>query len=1197
MDRVVFRLRQLPQYVDRLDTVQLLSKALGIGASEIRIFSLACSVDPWLPSKVATLMFDDVVGIHHALQEGGRPGIAKLGDEWSIAVENFRDALVLDTHFRGLTPLYDPVSHQADCIAISGLASHPFGSWQPKGHPKTFMWIRDALPQSLPSVRPILYGYDTTLLRSRSFQSIFDLAIGLIGQLKANGWSSPTCKPLVFLAHSLGGVVLKQAFVSLANRIERDDGILRAMKGAVFFGVPNLGMEQSHLLAVVDGQPNEQLIADLSPESAYLQKLDKQFNGISCLQDALLYWCYETRKSPTVILNSKNVWSKSGLEEVLVTPDSATRGLYGTSTGLDFIFPINEDHSNMVKFSENDPNYSVVVQKLLQIFSAGEMSESKPTTTGISHLGTTIAQGPINVRAYQGPNFQSVLNSLEVAERDRRLEEIEGTFGNTFDWIYDRSEPGFTEWLRNGTGLFWIHGKPGSGKSTLMKFIFQDDRTADLLADWKEEITYVRGAFFFHYRGSSLQKSFEGLLRSIIGQILTELPSLFDSLKPLFDHATIVWTLPMLKKAFNNILRQNTVPLHLCLFLDALDEYDGRLEFICQFLNELGAIPPNPNKSIKICFSSRPWDIFVNTFQNCPNLQIHDFTTKDIEDYCLGSIRAERLPYSVSLEDLIPDIVARSRGVFLWVRLVVKDLARATRLKSMDKTELEILLQSSPTELDAYYAEIITRIPHIHRWKTYALLEVTVRSRVPLGAYDLIRAISCSEFRTYQDAYQAFVKLKKRTFYDSEELVVRELSKYCGGLIEVINSGPYIRYIQVLHQTVEDFVLDPKFKQIVLGDRAKITVENGNTFLAKSLFVRSAFQTIASSYSEITPETNASTYANAAERTTGRSLRMFLNSIPTHIFEVQSSDTPELQVSGPLAYAVYAGLRLYVIESLIDAPDLIRNSGRPLLSHAILGLGLDRFPEEELLKIAKLLLDRGFTIHRDPEAFRRLITSIVRSLQAKNVLVNQLVVTPRPRHVGLVELFLDHGQDPNVKIQTLGDPRDVEFTPLHVGPFIIANMLLDRGASPNELSSTNMTPLDNICSCYLRWRVEKSVQRPQVQEIYKLVCSIAARGGKLKNVKNEYWKEFLEDISLFGWPIDVLQSCTSSPSQRGTSSQSFSQSLNRSFDRSPGQMATRRLSHHRNRVSSDQQSNSSPDLLPRSSLRSKIKKIAFSVMC
>lgn len=111
---MVFRLRQLPPHADRLDTVKLLGKALAIDPSAIRIFSLARSVDPWIPGKTATLMFDDAGRVLDILESGKQPNITHSGDEWRIQVDNHRNKLVLDVNFWGLTSLYDPSSHVAE---------------------------------------------------------------------------------------------------------------------------------------------------------------------------------------------------------------------------------------------------------------------------------------------------------------------------------------------------------------------------------------------------------------------------------------------------------------------------------------------------------------------------------------------------------------------------------------------------------------------------------------------------------------------------------------------------------------------------------------------------------------------------------------------------------------------------------------------------------------------------------------------------------------------------------------------------------------------------------------------------------------------------------------------------------------------------------------------------------------------------
>lgn len=165
------------------------------------------------------------------------------------------------------------------------------------------MWIRDSLPSSLPRIRFVLYGYDTKLVTSTSFQTVVDLSRSLIEEMKANGCGASNAKPLLFLAHSLGGVLLKQALVMLAGGNEKIASMLGLIRGAVFFGVPSKGMPISDLLSVAGDRPNEAFIRDLSDQSEYVAKLEDQFSGISWIRRMSLFWVYETKTSPTVVVS------------------------------------------------------------------------------------------------------------------------------------------------------------------------------------------------------------------------------------------------------------------------------------------------------------------------------------------------------------------------------------------------------------------------------------------------------------------------------------------------------------------------------------------------------------------------------------------------------------------------------------------------------------------------------------------------------------------------------------------------------------------------------------------------------------------------------------------------------------------------------------------------------------------------------
>ncbi|KAK3684319.1 hypothetical protein B0T22DRAFT_493833 [Podospora appendiculata] len=368
--RTVFRLRGLPNNVTRLDdAATLIRDSLDLDSIDAaRIFSLATSLSLWEmpPTKVATAMFNTPPPI---VQDNPSQ------EEWHVCMGGLGSGstydLILDTHFMGMTPLNDVhlSSHLHDCIAISGLASHPFGSWQPKGTDKTFMWIRDELPKHLEGTRVIIYGYDTGLQDSQSFQSISDLGRGLINQLQTYGWGLPTAKPLAFLAHSLGGLVLKDALVQLdKGSTEAYKNLIGIVRGAIFFGVPNLGMEQSHIRTIVQDNPNEALVEDIARNSNYLCQLDKDFKQAFFHERLKCFWAFETSKSPTTHRTGDGTIGRHGPPAILVSRESATCRFNEIDPSI--TLPMNATHSDMVKFTRDHLHYHDVISKLLDILSS-----------------------------------------------------------------------------------------------------------------------------------------------------------------------------------------------------------------------------------------------------------------------------------------------------------------------------------------------------------------------------------------------------------------------------------------------------------------------------------------------------------------------------------------------------------------------------------------------------------------------------------------------------------------------------------------------------------------------------------------------------------------------------------------------------------------------------------------------------------
>src|SRR4051812_12638145 len=98
-----------------------------------------------------------------------------------------------------------------------------------------------------------------------------------------------------------------------------------------------------------------------------------------------------------------------------------------------------------------------------------------------------------------------------------RRDEADKAYDCTCDWILRNED--YITWTREERGLLWIKGKPGAGKSTLMAYIYRQPKNMPL-----EDRTLALD-FFFHGRGTPLQKTQIGMFRSLLHQIFTLDPS------------------------------------------------------------------------------------------------------------------------------------------------------------------------------------------------------------------------------------------------------------------------------------------------------------------------------------------------------------------------------------------------------------------------------------------------------------------------------------------------------------------------------------------------------------------------------------------------------------------------------------------------------------------------------------------------
>ncbi|EHK18734.1 uncharacterized protein TRIVIDRAFT_66772 [Trichoderma virens Gv29-8] len=824
-DARTYRVRQLPCFlIYPRQVASFLSSILPyLSVEDVKVFSLATSLNPLeIPAtKVATVMFDHMP-----------PAFDTNDSQWTIPGQTaglLRDILV-DVHFQDFTPLNDvpPDEHVMDCIAISGLASHPFGSWKQRGSRSNFMWLRDRLPKEMPTVRSIIYGYDTSLIGSESVKGVDDIALALITKLKAIGASSPFAKPLLLLAHSLGGIVLKQAMVMMARTGESSNSMMHSIRGIVFFGVPNHGMKVSHLLPMVEDRPNAHLVHLLSTSSDYLQTLDEHFSGVTTYQNIRILSAYETKRSATTKKNDKGQWRRDGPPDLLVNKSSAIQ------KNSELYIPIDEDHSNLVKFGVDDQDCQAIITFMHSI------------GTNVTSHASQKSRAPVHFDpsadeiSSKDEEIEELIDSLNIEETGHRLNEIEAQYKSTFEWIFDDEDLGFCSWLKSSEEIYWISGKPGSGKSTLMKLARQDTRTSNFFGQQDPEATHIIVDFFFHDRGSAMQKSLEGLFHRVLYQLMRREKQIVEMILPMFSSrpkkSRPMWSLHFLREALDIILNQTKLPLRILLFLDALDEFDGEPQMIADFINDLVRPRAESATKIKICCSSRPWNTFRDVFGNAAGCKVHEYTQEDIQRYIDGRfetnirmrnmMRQQERENNDTLESLKHALIIRAEGVFIWVRLVLDEILNACTDGAMPGELMEVL-SSFPDDLDKTYQRLIDRVPLKYRFESYVLIETVLRSEHTLGLRDLglilITALGASPSESAK-------QLPSNPYsYDFLTATRRRLQSRCGGIIEVLDETT----VQFMHQTAKEFFSRPGSSEAILQHDRNLCRENGYTFISK----------------------------------------------------------------------------------------------------------------------------------------------------------------------------------------------------------------------------------------------------------------------------------------------------------------------------------------------------------------------------
>lgn len=286
-----------------------------------------------------------------------------------------------------------------------------------------------------------------------------------------------------------------------------------------------------------------------------------------------------------------------------------------------------------------------------------------------------------------------------------RYDNISDPHRHTFNWLLELAE--YHEWeSSDSSSLFFVEGKPGSGKSTLSRFINQ--RLA------KNFDSVIIAKFFYSYRDGGKQANHRKMLQSLYG-ILKANESFFVhfqrkyrqmKLKQL-DDGTVEWEYGTLKEILLSC-RNHHLESKLFLVVDAMDESDHEDRIgIFRLLRDMSALTNNQGV-IKVFLTSRPITELPMDFPKPILLQ--EKNKDDIMTYtesCLADPDCD-IPQDIKTQ-VKEHIVTNAKGVFLWVQLIAKELTMCVR-RGLDDDQILQFLEDIPKELESFYERMIVRL-------------------------------------------------------------------------------------------------------------------------------------------------------------------------------------------------------------------------------------------------------------------------------------------------------------------------------------------------------------------------------------------------------------------------------------------------------------------------------------------------------
>ncbi|KAL6408559.1 hypothetical protein AUP68_08419 [Ilyonectria robusta] len=678
-----------------------------------------------------------------------------------------------------------------DIVAVHGLGGDAFATWQ-DGNGQ--LWLRDFLPFQIPNARIMSYGYHSKVTSTKSVAGIDEFSIDLLERLQEERVTNmERSRPIIFICHSLGGIVVKKALILAHERSSLYGGLSNKVFGVVFMATPHRGSSVATWAKIVATAKrsaqlgrgtNVEVLAVLQHHSKVLSEISSQFveRGTN-LQISTFYETEALDYLNSVIVNKESA--------VLNHPNEKK-------------LPVKADHKGICRFSSADSQKYrpvwIAIKELVENALCGKDDDSR------LHLDLRIVQ------------------SLHTSDYEGYRKTIPDRTEGTCTWIL--LHPLYTRWLEEPRSSFlWVSGDPGCGKTVLASFLVDVLKASAVQAS-----TPTTTCFFFCDEKIDSQCDGASILAALLHQM-------FCSNKNLIQHATepfetksrqLVLKFRSLWEMFKAV-NQDPKAGNIIVLIDALDECEAssRAQLIHLLADYLNSEQNSNRASLKVLVTSRGYQSIEDTFKT--TLHIRMKTEDNLEQTAEDVVRFIRLRITeIQTLTSCPDefkrdfetrLIDKAGGTFLWVSVVL-DILRQSTDASLEG--FERIIESMPSELDGVYETILNKTTDPEKQKR--ILGVLIACRRPLTLAEINIALGVQISSSDRD--QSWNSVKRQLQWD----MGRTLKAVCGPFLRIANGTVYL-----VHQTAKEFLVQSSLTQVhMLGSwKHSLRISQSHRLLAE----------------------------------------------------------------------------------------------------------------------------------------------------------------------------------------------------------------------------------------------------------------------------------------------------------------------------------------------------------------------------